>query len=213
MLTRVCTLAHMCMYMHRRACRVWPPSRSSLCVNTRAPLNVWTPLTLRSLHVRTYTHTPPRCGCFSSVALSHQPTGIMALGAAPQPCPLAHGPSPCPVSVLQTDFEKDVDLACRSGERLTGESDRWPSPGPTCFFFFPLCICSFVCPFPPLPPTPTLGLGQVHPGPGDAARSPGLSRETALPWPGLNTDLGLPQLPACLPHPPTPEASGRVWRA
>ncbi|XP_034509427.1 adhesion G protein-coupled receptor B1-like [Ailuropoda melanoleuca] len=45
---------------------------------------------------------------------------------------------------LMTDFEKDVDLACRSGERLPGESDRWSSPGSTCFFFFSLCVCLFI---------------------------------------------------------------------
>lgn len=45
-----------------------------------------------------------------------------------------------PVPVLQTDFEKDVDLACRSGERLTGESDRWASAGPACSFYFLSCV-------------------------------------------------------------------------
>lgn len=45
------------------------------------------------------------------------------------------------ISVLQTDFEKDVDLACRSGERPTGESVRWPG-WPTCFLFPPnVCVC------------------------------------------------------------------------
>ena len=49
-----------------------------------------------------------------------------------------------------------MDLACRSGERLTGESDRWPRPGP-CFFFSP-CVCPlsvFIsCPQPPPGPHP-----------------------------------------------------------
>ena len=57
-----------------------------------------------------------------------------------------------------------MDLACRSGERLTGESDRRPSPGPTCFFSF-LCtsVCSFVRPH----PTPA-----SHSPPGRGRRCP-----------------------------------------
>lgn len=49
-------------------------------------------------------------------------------------------------SVFQTDFEKDVDMACRSGEHITGENQQvtwfgdWTRP----IFFFPfcfLCVC------------------------------------------------------------------------
>lgn len=48
-------------------------------------------------------------------------------------------------SVFQTDFEKDVDMACRSGEHITGENQQvtwfgdWTRP-----FFFPfyfICVC------------------------------------------------------------------------
>lgn len=34
-----------------------------------------------------------------------------------------------------------MDLACRSGERLTGESDRWAWPGPTVSSFLRACVC------------------------------------------------------------------------
>lgn len=52
-------------------------------------------------------------------------------------------------SVFQTDFEKDVDMACRSGEHITGENQQvtwfgdWTRP-----YFFPLSVL-FVCVFVP----------------------------------------------------------------
>lgn len=60
------------------------------------------------------------------------------------------------VSVLQTDFEKDVDLACRSGERLTGESHG----GQSALLLLSLLLASvcFTCPHPtPTTTWPSLG--------------------------------------------------------
>ena len=55
-----------------------------------------------------------------------------------------------------------MDLACRSGERLTGESDRWPFPGPTAFSFLRVSVCLSACSSsshprqpPPCPPSPS----------------------------------------------------------
>lgn len=60
------------------------------------------------------------------------------------------------VSVLQTDFEKDVDLACRSGERLTGESHGGQS-APLLLSLFPASVCP-TCPHPtPAATWPSLG--------------------------------------------------------
>lgn len=58
-----------------------------------------------------------------------------------------------------------MDLACRSGERLTGESDRWPWPGPTVSSFL---HASVRCPH--LTPT-----NHLHP-PATAPRLPAGSR-------------------------------------
>lgn len=141
------------------------------------------------------------CGPF---AAAHPQTSRCS-GSGP-PRPLAHGPSPCPVSVLQTDFEKDVDLACRSGERLTGESDRWPSPGPTCFLSCSSCVCSFVCPcLAPASHSPQWGRVKSAQTQGTLPRSPDLSGESrALPWAWAR--------PGCAPAarmPPTPSDSLR----
>lgn len=78
------------------------------------------------------------------------------------PCSSQHCLLPAPalisssVSVLQTDFEKDVDLACRSGERLTGESHG----GQSALLLLSLLLASvcFSCPHPtPTATWPSLG--------------------------------------------------------
>lgn len=79
----------------------------------------------------------------------------------PAACSTARPPPALPssrssVSVLQTDFEKDVDLACRSGERLTGESHG----GQSALLLLSLLLASvcFTCPHPtPTAAWPSLG--------------------------------------------------------
>lgn len=71
------------------------------------------------------------------VARSYHPA------APPAPNPALISPS---VSVLQTDFEKDVDLACRSGERLTGESHGGQSAH-LLLSLLPASVC-LTCPHP-----------------------------------------------------------------
>lgn len=180
----------------------------TLCehINTWAPLNVWTPLALRSVHTDTRGHT-----CPSKVLLKLQcdpsPPAIRHCGAQGSSPALPTGPQAltCLVSVLQTDFEKDVDLACRSGERLTGESDRWPSPGPTSFSFFVYLFIHLSSSYPCLPqPTQTKEMLPWEPWPEQADMGP-------------PQGLGLTQTLVCTsaPMPPSPtfspEAAGSLW--
>lgn len=155
--------AHACTHTHtgKSIQDVATPQEFTPCdpTSTWAPLSLWTPLALRTVYTRTQPRVGTRC---PRAAPPHQPAGLAvpraAAGPPPRPPP-ARLPGPHqPASVLQTDFEKDVDLACRSGERLTGESDRWPSPGPTCFFLFlvhlSVHLSVLIPPLPPAAPSP-----------------------------------------------------------
>lgn len=77
-------------------------------------------------------------------ALARRPAGSWGPGREPSAARRTSALT-LPVSVLQTDFEKDVDLACRSGERLTGESAGGASAGPACSFYFLSCVCLSIC--------------------------------------------------------------------
>lgn len=82
------------------------------------------------------------------------------------------------VSVLQTDFEKDVDLACRSGERLTGESHGGQS-APLLLSLFPASVCP-TCPHPP-PAATWPSLGSI-PRPHQDSRNPVGISPRKLSW-------------------------------
>lgn len=56
------------------------------------------------------------------------PTSLIQVGVLHFPgFPVLHHPlltTSSVFSVFQTDFEKDVDMACRSGEHITGENQQ-----------------------------------------------------------------------------------------
>lgn len=204
--------AHPCTHRreHSRRSR---PQEFTPCdhTSTWAPPSVWAPLVRpASGRAQPRVHTPLQGGPCP------QPAGLRAQGSrGPSPIPALTSPqaSRCPgqlappgphqpVSVLQTDFEKDVDLACRSGERLTGERTGGLA-GPTCFFFSSSSIC------------PSIRLSSSHP----RLAQPLPATEELLP--GARPEQGTrasgsgraQTLLAPAPHTPSPptEAAGRVW--
>lgn len=89
------------------------------------------------------------------------------------------------VSVLQTDFEKDVDLACRSGERLTGESHGGQSAH-LLLSLFPASVCP-TCPH-PTPAATWPSLGSIPCPPPSLQESYGCEPQKAAVEPMLGWD-------------------------
>lgn len=185
-LTCTHTYTYMCTHARRRQGQGCPPGVH--CTQEPLGKSLWpSQHPVAGTHVCTHmcTRTPLQVPLQPSPG--QQAAWCRAVAQPPLP---ARGRSPRPTSVLQTDFEKDVDLACRSGERLPGESDRWPSLGPLASFSF-LCVSVHpsVCPHPTAACHSPRRKAGSHPG--LMPRGPGPHLTGAFLWGLARPNLGL----------------------